>query len=66
VKLYRMFFEGRGWSPDVLNALTPKQLEGIAGAKEGGNAAGKTFTSTNDAIAEYQARASKKGERTHA
>lgn len=51
MKLYRTFFEGKGWSPERLNELTPRQLLGIAG----GEAPRRTFGSIAEAAAHYKA-----------
>jgi hypothetical protein len=57
VSLYRNFFEGKGWSPERLNALTPKQLAGIAGParKAGDRGDGRRFGSIAEAVAAHKA-----------
>ena len=56
MRLYRNLFEGRGWSPERLNALTPKQLLGIAGEGGKGSSLDRKFRSTNEAIAALEAK----------
>ena len=51
MRLYRSFFEGKGWSPERLNELTPKQLLGIAGGDERPR---RSFSSLAEAMADHQ------------